>query len=99
MLITVQWCKTRSGMAEVMVISVKTSFHWEKVLLEVKTSPALLRHSSFHSVPQATKGNLFWSKSYKNPSKPDDFEGFDMEQGTGIEPASSAWEADVLPMY
>ena len=23
----------------------------------------------------------------------------DVEQGTGIEPASSAWEADVLPMY
>ena len=22
-----------------------------------------------------------------------------VEQGTGIEPASSAWEADVLPMY
>ena len=22
-----------------------------------------------------------------------------LEQGTGIEPASSAWEADVLPMY
>ncbi len=22
-----------------------------------------------------------------------------MEQGTGVEPASSAWEADVLPMY
>lgn len=26
-------------------------------------------------------------------------EGFCMERGTGIEPASSAWEADVLPMY
>ncbi len=25
--------------------------------------------------------------------------GFFLEQGTGIEPASSAWEADVLPMY
>ena len=24
---------------------------------------------------------------------------FFLEQGTGIEPASSAWEADVLPMY
>ena len=23
----------------------------------------------------------------------------DVEQDTGIEPASSAWEADVLPMY
>ena len=25
--------------------------------------------------------------------------GGSLEQGTGIEPASSAWEADVLPMY
>ena len=24
---------------------------------------------------------------------------FFLEQGTGIEPASSTWEADVLPMY
>ena len=24
---------------------------------------------------------------------------FFLEQGTGVEPASSAWEADVLPMY
>ena len=24
---------------------------------------------------------------------------FLLEQGTGVEPASSAWEADVLPMY
>ncbi len=27
------------------------------------------------------------------------FRGILLEQGTGIEPASSAWEADVLPMY
>lgn len=27
------------------------------------------------------------------------FTGTYLEQGTGIEPASSAWEADVLPMY
>ncbi len=38
-------------------------------------------------------------KVTKNPSKSNDFEGSNMEQGTGIEPASSAWEADVLPMY
>ncbi len=37
MLITVQWCKTQSRMAEAMVTSAKNSFHWEKVLLEVKT--------------------------------------------------------------
>ena len=24
---------------------------------------------------------------------------FDKQQATGIEPASSAWEADILPMY
>ena len=39
------------------------------------------------------------AKHYENPSESFDFEGFNVEQGTGIEPASSAWEADVLPMY
>ncbi len=28
-----------------------------------------------------------------------DSKDFLMEQGTGIEPAFSAWEADALPMY
>ncbi len=37
MLMTVQRCRTRSGMAEAMVTSAKTTFYWEKVLLEVKT--------------------------------------------------------------
>lgn len=27
------------------------------------------------------------------------FSGFDLEQGTGVEPASKAWEAFILPMY
>ena len=34
----------------------------------------------------------------KKPPEPMVQEAF-LEQGTGIEPASSAWEADVLPMY
>ena len=33
---TVQWWRTRSRIAEAMVTSAKTSFHWEKALLEVK---------------------------------------------------------------
>ncbi len=31
--------------------------------------------------------------------EPLQFQGLLVEQGTGIEPASSAWEAGVLPMY
>ena len=71
--------------------------------------PAKVGAPSFPSVPipiafqiafhKQRREIYFSQKSYKNPSKSDDFEGFDMEQGTGIEPASSAWEADVLPMY
>ena len=36
--------------------------------------------------------------SQKEITIPQDGDFF-LEQGTGIEPASSAWEADVLPMY
>ncbi len=38
-------------------------------------------------------------KIKENPPEPCGSGEFLLEQGTGIEPASSAWEADVLPMY
>jgi len=36
MLMTLQWCNTRSRMSDAMVRSANTSFHCEKILFEVK---------------------------------------------------------------
>ena len=44
------------------------------------------------------KAHLHAFRSAKNRSRPHGLPRC-MEQDTGVEPASSAWEADVLPMY
>ena len=62
-------------------------FAWLFNFVELTCLPAALKALILHS---------FFLFSYVNALK-----GwcFSLEQDTGIEPASSAWEADVLPMY
>ena len=52
-----------------------------------------------HIKSPARRRPLLRSKSAAPKRKTPVGVSFFLEQGTGIEPASSAWEADVLPMY
>ena len=52
-----------------------------------------------HVKSPARRRPLLRSKSAAPKRKTPVGVSFFLEQGTGIEPASSAWEADVLPMY
>lgn len=52
-----------------------------------------------HVKSPARRRPLLQSKSAAPKRKTPVGVSFFLEQGTGIEPASSAWEADVLPMY
>ena len=52
-----------------------------------------------HVKSPARRRPLLQSKSAAPKRKTPRRVSFFLEQGTGIEPASSAWEADVLPMY
>ena len=52
-----------------------------------------------HVKSPARRRPLLRSKSAAAKRKTPVGVSFFLEQGTGIEPASSAWEADVLPMY
>ena len=52
-----------------------------------------------HVKSPARRRPLLRSKSAAPKRKTPLRVSFFLEQGTGIEPASSAWEADVLPMY
>ena len=52
-----------------------------------------------HVKSPARRRPLLQSKSAAPKRKTPLRVSFFLEQGTGIEPASSAWEADILPMY